>query len=149
MIVMFFVPLYVAYVGLSDVKDEYYDVPEPQVVEIVADANSNLEGSGGLVQVVELPKKPKFTFLSDQDDIFISFNMGNFPDLIYMISVQTDGTYSAEFSESQLASLEYELIPISTCAVRITGPDFDSVVLCRSQKQQRNAIERAVSTSRD
>jgi zona occludens toxin len=149
MIVMFFVPLYVAYVGLSDVKDEYYDVPEPQAVEIVADANSNLEGSGGLVQVVELPKKPKFTFLSDQDDIFISFNMGNFPDLIYMISVQTDGTYSAEFSESQLASLEYELIPISTCAVRITGPDFDSVVLCRSQKQQRNAIERAVSTSRD
>ena len=149
-IAMFFVPAFVAYKGLSEVNEVYYS--EPEEVEVVSGENvypgNEIAATTGPVAVA-IPKKPKFKFLSEQDSVYISFNMGVFPDLIYQITVENEGVFNSVFTADQLAILDYSLTPISTCAVRVTGPDFDGVVLCRSAKKQRNAIERAVSTTSD
>jgi zona occludens toxin len=152
-IIGLFLPFIFAYVGLSKVEDEYYKAPEPKTIQnpVYDDQqpfDASQVASNGVTTPIK-PRKPKFTFLSDQDEVFISFNMGSFPDLLYIITVESQNSYSADFTESQLTSLDYTLTPVSTCAVRITGSDFDSIVLCRSDKEQRNAIERAVSTSNE
>jgi len=150
LVIALFVPAFVAYKGLSEVNETYYKTPDP--VEVVPGENvypgNEIAVNTGAVAVA-IPKVRKFTFLSEIDDVYISFNMGAFPDLIYQLTVENDGAYNSVFTADQLALLDYSLTPISTCAVRVTGPDFDSVVLCRSAKKGRNAIERAVSTTRD
>jgi len=150
MMLALFVPAFVAYKGLSEVNETYYTEPEP--VEVVPGEKvypgNEIAATTGAVEGV-IPKPTKFKFLSEQDNVFISFNMGAFPNLIYQITVENDGAYSSVFTADQLALLDYSLTPISTCAVRVTGPDYDGVVLCRSAKRVPNAIERAVSTTRD
>jgi zona occludens toxin len=149
----FLIPLVFAYFGVSEVQEEYYAPVKPKATQLPI--NQEIQPRKDATQpyssskVVSKPKIPKFTFLSNQDDIFISFNMGSFPNLIYIITVESSNAYSASFTEDQLLTLNYLLTPISTCAVRITGDDFDGIVLCRSDKEQRNVIERAVSTSND
>jgi zona occludens toxin len=150
MMLALFVPAFIAYKGLSEVEETYYTNPNQiEVVpgELSSPGNENSANTGAVA--VPISKTSNFKFLSEQDDVYISFNMGHFPDLIYQITVENGGSYSSVFTADQLAILDYSLTPISTCAVRVTGPDYDTVVLCRSAKEKRNAIERAVSTSTD
>jgi len=146
----FLIPLIVLYKAGSSFTDTYFSgsesKPEIKPVEsqVVPGPGNENPALAGAVEVVK-SKKPKFTFLSDQDNVYISFNMGVFPDLKYLITVQTESIYKAEFNEQQLALLDYELIPISTCAVRIHGPDFDQVVLCRSNERKQGMLERSVA----
>ena len=132
-------PILLVFFGKSKVEDDIGLTPST----IVEDQNV-LEVKN---QVLEVKKQSRFKFLSIQESIYISFNMGMFPNIRYLITVETDDIYHAVFDESQLSLMDYQLIPISTCAVRITGSDFDQVVLCQKEGQQRGAIEKSVGSA--
>ncbi|MBL4794775.1 MAG: hypothetical protein JKY24_04555 [Pseudomonadales bacterium] len=96
--------------------------------------------------VIKSEHKPVFSFLSKADTIYISYNNGVFPRIEYKFKVIQDGTES-DLTARQLAALDYVLIPINQCLVRITGPDFNGVTMCKSADENRGWVSKIVTGS--
>lgn len=138
------IPFILAYFGKSKVEEDLGLKPAPIAID-----QNDLEVINNDKQTNEVTKQlnKKFTFLSNQDVIYISLNWGRFPDISYLIAVEADDIYKAEFTAEQLNMMDYQVIPISNCAVRIHGSDYDSVVMCKSDNEKRGAIERSISSN--
>lgn len=90
-------------------------------------------------------KEPVFRFLSDADQIFITFNNGTWPDIEYQYQVVFDD-YSADFNYSDFQLLGYGLTPINKCMVKIKGPDFNGFAMCKRSGENDSWFEKAVSS---
>lgn len=148
------VPFVLVFIGKSFIDDSIYssgssdsDFSSDSSNSPVSSDSFNSPGSE-YSQGEVVKAKPRFKFLSSSDSVYISYNNGFYPFFDYMITVVNDQSYSSDFDVSQLMLLGYEVHPISSCAVRIVGDDFNSVVLCsKSDGSDRSGgvVERSVA----
>ena len=94
----------------------------------------------------ELYKRSSFRFLSVADSFTIIFNSGRAPNIDYRFMVKINDT-ETKLSVKDLKKLQYSIVPINNCMVKIQGPDFDGFALCESAEEKKGWVEGLVATS--
>jgi zona occludens toxin len=122
--------LFVGFAGLQHVAN-YFGTSEEEQKLVVEDTN---QPSGSDRPVLKVEKiEPNFKFLSQADEITISWNNGHFPRIEYLIDVVIDDMTST-LTLYQLSKLDYKVEAINQCLIKITGFDFSGVAMCKPQK---------------
>jgi len=95
----------------------------------------------------EKPAKPKiFNFLATAENIFITYNNGQFPNIDYRYLVVFE--YSeVTLNYEEMQRLGYELEPVNQCMVKIKGPDYQGFALCETNREKSGWVESMVAST--
>lgn len=94
-------------------------------------------------QIKTVNQPPKFIFLSKAKSIHIVFNNGHYPNIEYKFSVNFEDM-SATFTELELSTLDYKIVSVNDCFVRINGPDYSGFAMCKKDNENKNWVESLV-----
>lgn len=97
--------------------------------------------------IISSSRKQHIKFLSEADDIYISYNNGRFPKIQYRFTVNQGGNFT-HLTSANLLTLDYTVDPVNECMVKVSGPDYNGVVLCKREDSQ-GFIEEMLGGSSD
>ena len=139
-VVVVVVALVACYYGFKHLAS-YYGFTESDSKQTIQQTNkqTNLQQ----VQSVQ-PKKDVFQFLAKAEGIYINFNNGHFPNVDYRFKVVFDDM-EATFTTVELARMEYSLVPINECMVKIEGPDWKGFAMCQRDEIKQGWVESMVT----
>lgn len=135
------VALVVFYYGLKHLA-AYYGLSHSETKK-QANQQTNLQTSSQPIQPVQ-PKKEVFQFLAKAEAVYINFNNGHFPTVDYRFKVIFKDM-EATLTAVELARLEYSLLPINECMVKIEGPDWMGFAMCEREQIKQGLVESMVT----
>jgi zona occludens toxin len=125
---LFIFTVLVLFYGVGKVSDMYGgDSDQPQAIETPAPVTAQAPP----------PAPPQRHHFYDGKDVYISFNMGQYPRFTYHLTV-TDGEFSASFTGRQLGKMGYKLIGYSECYVQLIGYGDQLDVFCQSESSSED-----------
>lgn len=91
------------------------------------------------------PVKPRNTgkFLSLFDDIYITLNMGFYPDIDFWYRASR-GQDRIDITRKELKRMGYRILAINNCIVRIVNKDYERFVICKKGNDSPGLVENII-----
>lgn len=134
---------FVVWYGLGKVAEYYGGKGDSEVVEQAQEPVKQIDQVRSEPALAP-PVKQTAKFLSKADLLLIVWNNGHFPDVEFRYQV-TFKEQQVVMTTAELEVLDYALVPINECLVRIKGPDYDGYAMCPKHEENRGWVETLVT----
>lgn len=139
--IVMFVLIYLVYKGLTGLSDTYTQEPKKQQNTIIQD-DEFLENPSLVASQTSI----KDDILRAADRIYIAYNNGHFPDIIYIFKLFISGGHS-DLTQDDLLSLGYDVVPVNQCLVMLTINKRSYTAVCEPQQEEKSFISKLASSN--